>query len=252
MKIIIALFFGIVYINANEFANKQIIKLESADKMELIDLGQAKTISKNEKALFDSSKEIKKNEIYLEYEDTDKDFILLAGYNKDLYFEFEDLNVSGEEFVSDIFVSFIEEVTLSRSLELLNKQNNDIYQDLRNFSILTKNPKHRLFDVSSLLTYALSYDRIYNKNPEYVLFIVIDEGFVREEKRLFFTSKVAYINLEYKILKLGENAIIDNKNLTLFFGVPKKKDLQQRYYASTHQAGVVLKKYFSKLAKQLN
>ncbi len=251
MRVIAVLFFCIVYLGANDFSKKQIIKLE-VDETEFVDLGQSKTISESDKGWFDSSKEIKKNEIYLEYEDTDKDFVLLVGFNKDLHFEFEDLNVSGEELTSDIFISFIEEVSLSRSIDLLNRQNNDIYQDFRNFSLLTQNPKHKLFDVSSLLNYTVSFDRIYNKTPEYVIFIVLDECNIKDEEKFFFTTQTAYISLQYKILKLGENVIVDDKSLDLFVSIPKRGDLQKKYYSSTHQVGLELKRYFSKLARKLD
>lgn len=250
MRSIFILLFCVPFVLGNDFANKQIIKLES-DNAQFIDLGQSKTISEDARAIFDSSKILKKNEAYLEYEDTDKDFILLVGFNRDLYFEFEDLNISGEEFVEDIFISFIEELSLNKNLQLLNRQNNDLYQDLRNFSLLNQNPKHRLFDVSRLLSHALSTDRIHNKKPDYVLFIALDECFTREEKTLFFTQKRAYINLEYKILKLANNSIIDHQILSFFFAIAKEQDKNQRYYASIKRAGVELRKYFSSLAKKL-
>ncbi|KGI56657.1 hypothetical protein [Campylobacter sp. MIT 97-5078] len=234
----------------NEFVNKTIVKLETNDDFTLIDLGQ-RQISNNEKALFDSSKELVKNNLYLRYEDSSQDFVLLTGFSTAFKVDLGEFNASANELSADIFERFVEKVSLERSLELLNKQNNILYQTPSNFTALSKDKKHLMFDISNLLNYEADLERMYAKAPEYILFIVLDNFELEVQKKWLMQKKVAKIGVLYKIVNLRTNKIIKNEYLSFNFDLLKQKEAQANYELSIEEISSFLKNYFSKLATKL-
>ena len=139
------------------FAREQIIiKLENPQKFELIDLKQVKSNDINDdEPIFDSSVELLKNNVYLNYEDTKKDFVLLVAYDDNISLEYK------ENFLSLLFDNFTQKVLANKSLELLNKQNNYLYQHPINFNNISKDKKYEIFDVSKFLIHEPQLDRTF-------------------------------------------------------------------------------------------
>ena len=233
----------------NEYANKIVIKLYEPDDFELIDLQQVSIGTKSKKPLYDSSKELERNDIYLQYEDTDKDFVLLSGYGKDLDAEFENLGVSLEDFLSTALLLFIDEVNLDKSVQLLNHQANATYETPRNFEILARG--FEPFLISPLLNYETNFDRMYAKSPEFVLLVLLDEFYFSEERVWFLTREFAFVNLRYKVLRLKDNKIIQHKIYKFNFKMPYIKDTNERYEYVSMRIGTRLKRHIAELIREL-
>lgn len=239
-------------VDESEFAYKIIIKISEPEPFELIDLNQTGMNTKPKEPLFDSSKEVKKNNLYLQYEDTDKDFVLLVGYNKNLHLEFANLSVSGDEFVGNIFEKFIDTANTDKSVQLLNHQNNNLYENAENFAILDTKKQYEQYRISPLLDYETSFERMYLKAPDYILFIAFDESCLQEKKGWFFTKELIFVNLNYKIISLKDNKLVEAKPIEFSFGLPKTKDMSQKYNFAAEKTGLELKKYFAEVAKNLD
>ena len=233
----------------NEYANKIVIKRYTNDDFELIDLQQV-SIGTPKEPLFDSSAELERNDRYLEYKDTNKDFVLFAGFDVDLGAEFENLGVSIDEFLSTAFLLFIDEANFDKSVQLLNHQANALYETPRNFRILAKEGYKR-FAISPLLDYETSFDRMYVKSPEFVLLVLFDEFYFGDKKMWFFTREFAFVNVRYKILRLKDNKIIQHKLYKFNFKMPYTKNTVEKYdYVST-KIGTKLKRHFAEVARGL-
>ncbi len=234
----------------NEYTNKMIIKLYTPDDFELIDLHQVGIDTKPKEPLFDSSAELERNNIYLQYEDTDKDFVLFAGFGTDLGAEFENLGISIDEFLSTAFLLFIDEANFDKSVQLLNHQANALYETSHNFKILAKDGYER-FEISPLLDYETSFDRMYIKSPEFVLLVLFDEFYFGDKKMWFLTREFAFVNVRYKILRLKDNKIIQHKLYKFNFKMPYIKDTSEKYDYVCRKIGAKLKKHFAELAESL-
>lgn len=235
----------------NEYTNKMIIKLYTPDDFELIDLHQVGIDTKPKEPLFDSTKELERNNIYLQYEDTDKDFVLLSGYNEDLHLEFEHLSVSGAEFLGNIFEKFINDANTDKSLQLLNNQSNALYETTSNFNKLAKASLIKQFLVSPLLDLETSFDRMYVKLPEYILFIVLEECSFVEKKGWFSAKEMVSLSFRYKIKRLKDNKTLMHKRFRTSFEAPKIKDARAKYDSIALQTGERLKEHFAKIAEDL-
>lgn len=239
-------------IDESEFAYKIIIKLNTPEHFELIDLNQTGINTKPKEPVFDSSKEVRKNNIYLQYEDTDKDFVLLVGYNKDLHLEFANLSVDGDEFVGNIFEKFIDAANSDKSVQLLNHQNNNLYESAENFALFDTKKQYEQYPISSLLDYETSFDRMYTKAPDYILFIAFDGSYFQEKKGWFFTKELMFVNLNYKIIRLKDNKLIEANPIEFSFSLPKTKNTSKKYTFAAEKAGLELKKYFAQVAQNLD
>lgn len=247
-----ALCFGVEEVDESEFAYKIIIKIAEPEPFELIDLNQTGVELNLKDAVYDSSKELKKNNIYLRYEDTDKDFVLLVGYNKNLHLEFANLSINGDEFVEKIFEKFIDLANSDKSVQLLNHQHNNLYESPENFALFDKKKKYEQFSVSPLLDYETSFDRLYLKAPDYMLFIAFDECYLQEKSWLwFFTKELMFVKLRYKIINLKTNKLIKAEPLEFSFRLPNTKDMSEKYNFAAEKTGLELKKHFAKVAEDL-
>lgn len=236
----------------NEYTHKMVIKIYVPEEFELIDLQQVDISTKPKEPLFDSSAELARNDIYLQYEDTDKDFVLFAGYNENLHLEFENLSISGDEFLKNIFEKFINEANSDKSVQLLNTQNNALYETAANFKKLDKNEHEKQFFISPLLDLETSFDRMYVKKPEFILLVVFDECLFKDEKSWFFgTQEMAYINMRYKILRLKGNKTVQHKRFRFNFKVPPIKNGREKYTFVANKTGEKLKEYFAKVVQDL-
>lgn len=223
------------------FAREQIIiKLENPQKFELIDLKQVKSNDINDdEPIFDSFVELLKNNVYLNYEDTKKDFVLLVAYDDNISLEYK------ENFLSLLFDNFTQKVLANKSLELLNKQNNYLYQHPINFNNISKDKKYEIFDVSKFLIHEPQLDRTFIKIPEYLLFIAFDEVVQENEKLLFLSFKKLKIKLRYKILDTKKKIILKDEYLILSLDFDKNaKNMAQN-------AAYELESFFAKLASKL-
>lgn len=239
-------------VDEREFAGKIVIKITTPEPFELIDLNQTGINTQPKKAIFNSYKEIQKNNLYLQYEDTDKDFALLVGYNKNLHLEFKHLSINGDEFVGKIFEKFIDEANSDKSVQLLNYQNNNLYESPQNFALLDTNNQYTHFIVSTFLDYETSFDRMYIKSPDYMLFVAFDESYLQESKGWFFTKELIFIKLNYKIIKLKDNTLVESQPIEFSFTLPKTKDISKKYNFAAEKTGIELKKYFAKIAQNLD
>ncbi len=246
-----ALCFASEEVDEQEFANKIVIKITTPEPFELIDLNQTDIFQPKE-PVFNSFKEIAKNNIYLQYEDTNKDFALLVGYNKNLHLEFKNLSVNGDEFVGKIFEKFIDLANSDKSVQLLNYQNNSLYESVQNFSLLDSQNKYSHFIVSTLLDYETSFDRMYLKSPDYMLFIAFDESYLQESKIWFFRKELIFIKLHYKLIRLKDKTLVESKPIEFSFKLPKTKDMSEKYNFAAEKTGIELKKYFAKIAQNLD
>ena len=257
MRIFIALFafcalcFASEEVDESEFAYKIIIKIAEPEPFELIDLNQTGINTLLNEAVYDSSKELKKNNKYLQYEDTDKDFALLVGYNKNLHLEFENLSINGDEFVEKIFEKFIDLANSDKSVQLLNHQHNSLYESAENFALLDKKKDYEQFGVSPLLDFETSFERLYLKAPDYMLFIAFDNSVLQDKKWWFFTKELMFVNLRYKIINLKTNKLVKMGPIELSFGLPKTKDMSEKYNFAAEKTGLELKKHLAKVVKEL-
>lgn len=238
-------------VDESEFAYKIIIKITEPEPFELIDLNQTGINTLLNEAVYDSSKETRKNNRYLQYEDTDKDFVLLVGYDKNLHLEFENLNINGDEFASNIFEKFIDLANSDKSVQLLNHQNNILYENAENFAIFDRDKKYEHFVVSSLLDYETSFERMYLKAPDYILFVAFDGSHLQEKRNWFYTKELIFVNLNYKIIRLKDNKLIKAEPIEFSFRLPKTKDMSEKYKFAAEKTGLELQKYFAKVAKDL-
>lgn len=243
--------FGIEEVDESEFAYKIIIKITEPEPFELIDLNQTGIETNLKDAVYDSSKELQKNNIYLRYEDTNKDFVLLVGYNKNLHLEFANLSINGDEFVEKIFEKFIDLANSDKSVQLLNHQHNSLYESPENFALFDKKKEYQRFGVSPLLDYETSFERMYLKAPDYILFIAFDECYLQEKKWWFFTKELMFVRLRYKIINLKTNKLIKAEPLEFSFRLPNTKDMSEKYNFAAEKTGLELKKHFAKVAKEL-
>ena len=234
----------------NEYSHKMVIKRYTNDDFQMIDLQQVSIDTQPQKPLFDSSAELKRNDRYLEYKDSNKDFVLFAGYNEDLGAEFENLGVSLDEFLTNAFLLFIDEANFDKSVQLLNHQANTLYETPRNFEILSRGG-FEPFLISPLLNYETSFDRMYVKSPEFVLLVLLDEFYFGEKRVWFFTREFAFVNLRYKILRLKDNKIIQHKIYKLSFKMPYIKNTRERYEYVSTKIGAKLKRHFAEVVRGL-
>ena len=234
----------------NEYSHKMVIKRYTNDDFQMIDLQQVSIDTQPQKPLFDSSAELKRNDRYLEYKDSNKDFVLFAGYNEDLGAEFENLGVSLDEFLTNAFLLFIDEANFDKSVQLLNHQANTLYETPRNFEIMSRGG-FEPFLISPLLNYETSFDRMYVKSPEFVLLVLLDEFYFGEKRVWFFTREFAFVNLRYKILRLKDNKIIQHKIYKLSFKMPYIKNTRERYEYVSTKIGAKLKRHFAEVVRGL-
>lgn len=219
MKIISFLFILTSLIFSKEHI---IIKLENPQKFELIDLKQVNLNNiDDEEPLFDSSIERVKDHLYVEYDDTKKDFIILAAYDDKIVLENKD------DIIKQSFEKMIANILNERSLELLNQQNNVLYQHPINFKNISKDKEYKIFDISSLLIYEPSLERTFLKIPEYLIFLAFDDMKLVDEEFLFFKYKILNIKLRFKILDTKQKTIIKDQilNLDLSFKQNKYKEM---------------------------
>ena len=191
------------------FAKKPIIiKLEESQKFEMIDLKQLNLKDINyDEALFDTSLERQRQQKYIEYEDTNKDFIILAAYDLSLENKKELINQSLEALITNI--------NNEARLELLSQQNNYLYQHEKNLKNIEKQKEYKFFDISSLLRYEPSLERSFTKIPEYLIFLAFDELFIKEEKILFFKQEKLNLKFRFKILDTKKKILLKDKILKL-------------------------------------
>ena len=238
-------------VDESEFAYKIIIKITEPEPFELIDLNQTGINTHLNEAVYDSSKELSKNNKYLQYEDTDKDFVLLVGYDKNLHLEFANLNINGDEFVGNIFEKFIDLANSDKSVQLLNHQNNTLYESPENFALFDKGKKYERFGISPLLDYETSFERMYLKAPDYILFIAFDNAYLQEKKGWFFTKEMMVVNLNYKIVSLKTNKLVKAAPIEFSFKLPRTKNMHKKYEFAAQKSGVELKKHLAEVVEDL-
>lgn len=231
-----------------EFLGKIIIKLEEPENFELIDLKQRGI--RREKPVFDSSKEIAKNNIYLRYEDTDQDFALIAGYNEALFTELG-VSTDGENFVTKVFERFIDGANGDKSVQLLNFQHNLLYESKKNFAALTKDPKNKQLSISPMLGFETSFNRMYLKSPEYLLFIIVDECYFKDVRTLWWHSEFVRVNFTYKIVRLSDKILVKSEKLGFSFEMPKDIKSGEKYDYIAAQVGDELKTFFPEVVGTL-
>ena len=154
--------------------------------------------------------------------------------------------------MKNIFEKFINEANSDKSVQLLNTQNNTLYETAANFKKLDKNEHEKQFFISPLLDLETSFDRMYVKKPEFILLVVFNECLLKDETSWFFgTQEMAYINVRYKILRLKGNKTVQHKRFRFNFKVPPIKDGREKYTFVANKTGEKLKEYFAKVVQDL-
>lgn len=237
--------------NGREYMYKTIIRLYRPDKVELIDLHQIGNEAKPDRVLFDSSEELKKNNIYLQYEDTDEDVILMMGFNKILNLELN-LSTNGEEFLKSIFTNFIENANQDKTLQLLNSLANARYDSPKNFARLTNSKLYERLDASKLLNLETSYDRMYVKTPEFILLVLVDDCYFSQRSGGWWifrrTSEFVSFKTRYKLYSLKEKKVLKSRRFNFSFAIEPS---QQKYEFIAQKAGERLKTHLADVVKSV-
>ncbi|TQR30311.1 hypothetical protein DMB92_07560 [Campylobacter sp. MIT 99-7217] len=224
MKIFVfaLLIFGSILL-AKENSHKFILK-DMQDDFVLIDLKQENQINLDKQTeIFNTEDERKLNNERLKYDDTKRDLALIFAFKPNFNFSFKSYDVNASDFTEDIFENLVLKLDERKGFELLNKQTNILYQTKSNFCSLLECEQFILFESSNLLAYESSNQRMYEKRADFLLSIALLD-FKDDTKRE--ASQKA--NVDYKLIDLHTNKIIESKNLQITF-YPTKESGEQNY-----------------------
>lgn len=221
------------FLSANEYAHKNIIKLEE-EKFELIDLNQ-KNSPKNTEQSFDSSSLLDKKPVISK--DSKEDFVLLASLGVGFSFKLNDFSVPKRKFANDIFNTLLAQIAAKKSLSLLTPAQNIAYETRANYYHFNSAIKREIFGVSGLLS-----DESGFKRADYILFLALDDFKIKSEKSFFiYNQQIAYITIPFKVLDIKSKKLISKTlNLKFAFDTNELKNPEKAYKISVERISNLL------------
>ncbi|MCH5335879.1 MAG: hypothetical protein J1D99_00525 [Campylobacter sp.] len=241
MKFFVLLFLSLFLMQsafANDFSKKKIIKIESEDEFNIIDLDQKVKSPKldEQKAVFDSSTLRTFNK------DSEVDFGILVGFRENFGYSLDKLNIKAKDFSNEFTQRFIKDL----KLRLISAGANRMYQAERilNFSNPKKNFK--LVDISKFLR----QDKTPTQFTDYVVAVSLDEFYVETTDLLFMKLKNAYAIINIKFISTSTNKIISSKNVDLRVRLDYENS-RQNYQSVISQMPTMLAEVINKEGKKL-